>query len=73
MIFVNSITDVLSEIEENNFDVNLFGIYCGDTVKNDARLTEMGIRRFTGIWDLPQFAFVTKVDLKVVISMIMKL
>ena len=59
LIFINSISDVKKIVSDYGIDPSLCGMYCGDTVENDARLKEMEITRITGLWDLKQFSFVT--------------
>lgn len=59
LVFINSISDVAQLISDYNIPPKICGFYCGDTSKNDAKLSELKIDRITGVWDLKQFNFVT--------------
>lgn len=59
LVFINSISDVAQLVSDYNIPPKICGFYCGDTSKNDAKLSELKIDRITGVWDLKQFNFVT--------------
>lgn len=59
VVYYNSVSAVKYFVDDYQVNPNDISVYCGDTIQNDAYLTDLGVKRFTGLNDLNKINFVT--------------